>query len=81
MIGRYPRNDHIGFFRITRPVDMTASSLHRGFKFQQVGIEVAQHSLFERPACLTKFLPIWHFADDLRAFGANGVGCLVQIAA
>jgi hypothetical protein len=59
---------------------MPTCSLHRGFQFQQVGIEMTQDAVFKRPTRLTQLLPVRHLTDYCGPFIANRVRGLVQVA-
>src|SRR5579883_1227486 len=70
----------IGLLRLARPMDLPARALHRGLQLEQIGIQVAQRALFNGPPGLAQRLPIGYLLDHARAFLANRMGGLVQVA-
>src|SRR5581483_1062507 len=74
------RDLFVGLLGVARPMHLPACAPHRGLKLKQVRVQVTQRSLFNCPPGLAQLLPIGHLADHPRAFSANRMRGLVQVA-
>ena len=76
-----PGDDLVGFGGVARPVHLAPGAGDGGFQLQEIGLEVAQGPVLDRPAGLAQQFPVGQLLHHLRPLGPDRLGGHAHIVA